>query len=137
MKHPILVALGLLALAGCGEPSVSMPSPVAVTGTVKTADGKPVAGVRVLLLTVNTKAGANGITDAGGSFKLSTYDNKEGAIPGKYRVQLTPVMAGNKDETLKSQATLKSLPAKYTAEDTTLEVEVESGKALDIVIPAK
>lgn len=137
MKYSILFAFGLFALAGCGEPTVKMPSPVAASGTLKTADGKAVAGVRVLLLTVNTQAGANGITDTGGNFKLSTYDSKEGAIPGKYRVQLTPIMAGNKDETLKSQATLKTLPAKYTAEDTTLEVEVASGKSLDIVIPAK
>ena len=137
MKNSILLGLGLLALAGCGEPSVSMPSPVAVAGTLKTADGKPVAGVRVLLLTVNTKAGANGITGADGAFKLTTYDNKEGAIPGKYRVQLTPIMAGNRDETLKSQAVLKALPPRYTADDSTLEIEVVSGKPLDIMIDAK
>lgn len=137
MKRTTILALGLVALFGCGEPAVSMPAPVAVSGTLKTADGKPVGGVRVLLLTVNTKAGANGVTDAGGAFKLKTYDSKDGAIPGKYRVQLTPIMGGDKNETLKSQAVLKTLPPAYTAEDTTLEVEIESGKPLDIVIPAK
>lgn len=137
MKNTILVAVALLALSGCGEPSVSLPSPVAAAGTLKGADGKPVGNVRLVFIPLNTKAGANGIVAADGTFKLTTYDNKEGAIAGKYRVQIAPIMAGNKDETLKSQAVVKTLPAKYTADDTSLEVEVESGKALDIVIPAK
>jgi hypothetical protein len=137
MKHYLPLALGLFALAGCGEPRVSMSDPVPVSGSLKTADGKPVSNVRVMLLTVNTQAGANGITDAAGNFKLGTYDNKEGAIPGKYRVQLTPILKGDKAETEKSFATLKTLPPRFAAEDTPLEVEVASGKTLEIVLPAR
>ena len=137
MKRYLPLALGLFVLAGCGEPKVSMSNPVPVSGSLKTANGKPVPNVRVMLLTVNTQAGANGITDTAGNFKLGTYDNKEGAIPGKYRVQLTPILKGDKVETEKSLATLKTLPPRFVADDTPLEVEVASGKVLDIVIPAR
>lgn len=133
----MMIAGTLLAVAGCGEPKVSMGSPVDVSGSVKTADGKPVGNVRVLLLPMNTKAGANAVTDATGAFKLKTFDSQDGALPGKYRVQIAAVMNGNKAETEKSQAALKSLPAQYTADDSPLEAEVASGKSLDIVIPAK
>jgi hypothetical protein len=132
-----ILVMALLALAGCGEPKVSMSDPVPVSGTLKTADGKPVGNVRILLLPMNTSAGANAVTDASGGFKLATYDSKEGAIPGKYRVQLALVLKGDKAETDKSQASLKTLPPKYVADDSPLEVEISSGKSLDIVIPAK
>ncbi|MBL8865090.1 MAG: carboxypeptidase regulatory-like domain-containing protein [Gemmataceae bacterium] len=137
MNRILILAISLALLSGCGEPKVSMSDPVPVTGTVKTADGKPVPNVRVMLLTVNTQAGANGTTDAAGNFKLGTYDNKEGAIPGKYRVQLTPILKGDNTETENSYKTLKTLPPRFLADDSTLEVEVASGKPLDIVIPAK
>ncbi len=137
MYRMIPLALAIALLGGCGEPKMSLSEPVPVTGTVKTADGKPVPNVRVMLLTVNTQAGANGVTDAAGNFKLGTYDNKEGAIPGKYRVQLTPILKGDKTETENSYKTLKTLPPRFLADDSTLEIEVASGKPLDIVIPAK
>lgn len=137
MNRILILAVTLTFLSGCGEPKVSMSDPVPVTGTVKTADGKPVPNVRVMLLTVNTQAGANGSTDAAGNFKLGTYDNKEGAIPGKYRVQLTPILKGDKTETENSFKTLKTIPPRFLADDSSLEVEIISGKPLDIVIPAK
>ncbi len=137
MKRFLPFAIVLGTLAGCGQPTVSMSNPVPVAGTLKTADGKPVANVRVMLLTVNTQAGANGTTDAAGNFKLGTYDNKEGAIPGKYRVQVTPILKGDKAETELSYKSLKTLPPRFVADDSPLEVEVASGKPLDIVIPAK
>jgi hypothetical protein len=76
--------LALLAVAGCGGPG-----PVPVTGTV-TYQGQPVADVNVTFLGADGLV-ATGSTDAQGQFaNLRPHGSGEGALPGEYRVTITP-----------------------------------------------
>ena len=78
-----LLALLPLLLGGCGK------STVTVEGVV-TLDGKPVPGATVLFTPEegNDRA-ASALTDEDGNFRLSTYSEGDGALPGQYRVVVT------------------------------------------------
>ena len=79
--------LMLLALAavGCGGKY----SPVAVEGTV-TLDGQPLDGAMVSFLPQEGAGrAATGMTDADGTFQLTTFQEGDGALPGTYRVIVT------------------------------------------------
>ena len=76
----------LLATAGCGGGS----GPVPVRGVVK-LDGKPVANAAVTFVAQDPGGrDAHGSTDANGAFELSTHKPNDGALPGKYKVVITP-----------------------------------------------
>jgi hypothetical protein len=80
-----LIAAGLLA--GCGESSGTLP----VTGKV-TKGGQPVAGAAVVFEPSGSSKdakSASGTTDASGVYKLTTFVNGDGALPGNYKVKIT------------------------------------------------
>jgi hypothetical protein len=80
---------GLLAAVGCGSKGGHLPRTVPAKGIV-TLDGKPVEGAQVVLVPAAEGAtGAYGATDASGRFSLRAYEEKEGAIPGDYKVQVS------------------------------------------------
>ena len=55
-----------------------------------TLDDKPVEGAQVVLVpAAEGTTGAFGTTDASGRFALRAYEQKEGAIPGDYKVQVS------------------------------------------------
>ena len=85
-----LIALLSAGLAtGCGADTSHLPRTVPARGVV-TLDGKPVDGAQVVLIPSGEGAtGAYGTTDASGRFSLRAYDEKEGAIPGEYKVQVS------------------------------------------------
>src|SRR4030095_13749456 len=67
----------------------NLPKTVPAKGIV-TLDGKPVDGAQVILVPdKGGNTGAFGTTDSGGWFSLRAYDEKEGAIPGAYKVQVS------------------------------------------------
>lgn len=79
--------IGLVAIAGCSKGGVPATAPV--TGAV-TYRGAPVEGASVMFIPI--QAGpkpATGVTDAQGKFKLSTFGQADGAIPGQYKVAIT------------------------------------------------
>ena len=64
-----------------------------VTGRVLYLDGSPLAGG--IVICEGTKEDGNSITcrgeiDKEGGFKIGTYSTNDGALPGKYRVQIIP-----------------------------------------------
>jgi hypothetical protein len=62
---------------------------VAVTGKV-TKDGQPVSGAAVTFVpTAPDGKPASGTTDDSGSYKLTTFVNGDGALPGSYKVTVT------------------------------------------------
>src|SRR5437868_6640610 len=65
-------------LAGCG-------GPVQVRGRVL-LDEKPVEGAAVMLMPMRGGHPASGITDANGAFRLTTFKQNDGALPGEYKV---------------------------------------------------
>jgi len=57
----------------------------AVQGEV-TLDGKPVAGAMVIFQSETGGPPANAVTDAAGRFRMSTFANADGMVPGTYKV---------------------------------------------------
>jgi hypothetical protein len=88
------IFLGLLTawiggLTGCGSRGGNLPRTVPAEGVV-TLDGKPVEGAQVVLVPAGEAVtGAYGVTDARGRFSLRAFEQKEGAIPGDYLVQVS------------------------------------------------
>jgi hypothetical protein len=52
-------------------------------------DGQPLAGFTVTFISSDNKRPAWGVTDEEGSFELTTYDLKDGCLPGEYKIILT------------------------------------------------
>jgi hypothetical protein len=78
-----LMALGLLALAGCsGNPSLGP-----VEGTLR-MNGKPLANVQVEFLPEANGPRSTGVTDQDGHYTLTSNDQKPGAVLGSHRVLL-------------------------------------------------
>src|SRR5436305_14453351 len=79
----------LLSAYGCGSSGHNLPKTVPATGVV-TLDGKPVDGAQVVLVPAGQEiTGASGVTDSSGRFSLRAYPEKDGAIPGEYKVQVS------------------------------------------------
>jgi len=83
-----LAVLGLMVLqgAGCGGPRSKL---VPVEGVV-TLDGQPLDRATVLFIPQKGDTpSANGLSGPDGTFKLSTYDSGDGALPGEYKIVVT------------------------------------------------
>ena len=129
---PLLLAgLGLALLAGCGRRGDnSQLSVYPVSGKVVLANGQPVPGARVRL---TAKPGPNrggadafGTTQPDGTFKLQTMDNRDGAMPGMYKVVVEPADKDPKVSAQDREFARRNIPAAYRSEDTTtLEAEVK------------
>lgn len=88
----MLVAAGL---TGCWQGSDGRASRVTVTGSVS-CDGRPVEGARVVLYPLaEGLPAAHGTTDSAGSFRLTTYDPGDGAVPGSYVALVTKTQSEN------------------------------------------
>lgn len=70
----------IVAGSGCGARKV-----VATSGVV-TWEGKPLANANVVFLPTGSGPQATGYTDDEGKFELTTFNRKDGAIPGQYKV---------------------------------------------------
>lgn len=80
---------GLFAVVGCNSAGSNLPKTVPASGVV-TLDGKPVDGAQVILVPAGQGiTGASAVTDASGRFSLRAYPEKDGAIPGEYKVQVS------------------------------------------------
>jgi hypothetical protein len=78
----LVLSFGLASCAGRGKP-------VKVEG-VLTLDGKPFAGATITLMPAESNGrSANGLSEADGSFRLTTFKPDDGALPGEYKVTVT------------------------------------------------
>jgi len=110
---------GLMAVVGCSKGS-HLPKTVPASGVV-TLDGKPVDGAQVILVPDGGGVtGAYGATDAYGRFSVRAYEEKDGAIPGAYKVQVSKtveVKLGGAKGSLDGGDPVRfdyGVPAKYT-----------------------
>jgi hypothetical protein len=84
-----LLTFTLLSVPGCGPGTGHLPKTVPASGVV-TLDGKPVDGAQVVIVpAAEGTTGATAVTDASGRFSLRAYPEKDGAIPGEYKVQVS------------------------------------------------
>lgn len=80
------LSLASVVLFGCTSGSSGT---IAATGKV-TKGGQPVSGAAVTFVpTASDGKAASGTTDASGVYKLTTFVNGDGALPGSYKVIIT------------------------------------------------
>ncbi|MGQ0636681.1 MAG: hypothetical protein ACT4QC_18885 [Planctomycetaceae bacterium] len=131
-----LVVCGLLA--GCG--GADRPALAPVSGVVR-YDGEPIEKISVSF--VPRKGAASiGVSDAEGKFRLTTFDENDGAILGNHAVTvmyltepvdpfqfLQPGPKGKPTNLPKRPKDMPSFPAKYrTPESTDLQATVNKGE---------
>jgi hypothetical protein len=137
----LVVALGLSA--GCGKPPDNRPKRVPFSAKV-TLDGAPVDGATVVLAPESgTGPAASGMTNAEGVCAFTTFESRDGAVPGRYLVTVAktsfpdgaPLTADdpNYDPSTAVAAVVKGskelLPVKYkTAKTSGLTAEVKDGE---------
>jgi hypothetical protein len=81
----VLNCLLILCCVGCGSASEK---PVPAGGKV-TLKGKPVEGAMVTFTNKKGGRSATGKTEADGSFKLSSINTNDGAVPGEFLVTIS------------------------------------------------
>ncbi len=81
--------LGLLLLAvavGCGNDGRP---PLAPVSGIVTLDNEPIAGAAVMFMPQAGGRPAQGVTDAAGKFRLTTFEDNDGALVGNHQVTIT------------------------------------------------
>lgn len=137
----LVVGLGLAV--GCGKAPDTRPKRVPFSAKV-TLDGTAVEGATVVLAPESgTGAAASGMTNAEGVCAFTTYESRDGAVPGRYLVTVAktafpegrPLTAEdpNYDPSTAVTAVVKGakelLPVKYKSSKTSgLTLEVKDGE---------
>lgn len=88
----LLAAAAMTGAAGCGP---GRPSTCPVQGKVVFADGKPLAGGLIELESMPAEGppfNASGRIQPDGSFRLGTFQEGDGAVAGKHRAIVRPLM---------------------------------------------
>lgn len=115
------VILSLACIVGCTSAGRNLPKTVPASGVV-TLDGKPVDGAQVVIVpAAEGTTGATGVTDASGHFSLRAYPEKDGAIPGEYKVQVSKTIEVKLKGTVDGGDAVRfdyGVPGKYTVAKT-------------------
>lgn len=120
MKIAMMVMLSvcLMMVVGCGGADDNLPATVPAEGVV-TLDGQPVSDAAVAFISESSNYHATATTDASGRFALNAFPEKEGAVPGSYKVEVnkTLVTGGGQDAGTDGELTglnvAYGLPQKY------------------------
>lgn len=108
------------AVWGCGGPAA--PKTLKVKGTVK-FDGQPLSKGQVSFQSMDggdIARPATGTIGSDGTYELSTFADKDGALPGNYKVTVTSYENSPTAEEFAEGAKLKSnIPEKYSSTVTT------------------
>lgn len=92
---PLLAAA--LAAAGCGD---NRPKTYPVAGKLVYTDGTPVSGATVTFITAlgeKTVAARSRVNDDG-TFRLTTFEDNDGAVAGEHHVAVSPVPRDEADQ---------------------------------------
>ncbi len=111
----LVLTLSCCILNGCNS-GPALPKTVPAEGLV-TLDGTPVNGATVLFIGETGEFNAHGQTDENGNFKVNSFDQKTGAVPGKYKVEIskTIVEQGSEKEGETSVNLQYGLPKQYAS----------------------
>ena len=115
------LAVTILTLAGCSTHSTQP-----VNGKVVYSDGSPATDLVGHIISFDCpehNAGASGVVKADGTFKVGTYTDDDGAMPGVHRVAISPP-----EPPVDAPVPLRLIDKKYGDMATSgLEVEIVSG----------
>src|SRR5262245_19140012 len=84
LKHNLQVVVAVLGLAGCASQKTTP-----VEGVVL-LDGKPLAGASIQFVPQGAGRDATGETDKSGQFVMSTFQPRDGVLPGSYKAVISP-----------------------------------------------
>src|SRR5437773_4139489 len=84
LKHNLQLAIAVLIVVGCGSQKTTP-----VEGVVL-LDGKPLAGASIQFVPQGAGRDATGETDKSGQFVMSTFQPRDGMLPGSYKVVISP-----------------------------------------------
>ena len=84
------IAMLTMGLAGCAK-SDQLPT-YRASGQVVFPDGKPLGGGTIVFESRDHPVTARGVIESDGSFRLSTYDQGDGAVAGPHRAAVSPAM---------------------------------------------
>ena len=124
-------AWNLLSLAACLGCGPATPEVVPVTGKVL-LDGQPLTVGRVLT-TPSAGRGSNGLIGSDGTFELSTFGQRDGALIGRHKV----AVVAYEGKTGGPEAGLGKLlvPERYTnAETSGLTIDVDANEENTVVL---
>ncbi len=136
-----------LVFCGCSDPGSALRKPVFTAGGTVTLFGAPIAGATVAFAPQEGQPTAFGTTDDNGKFSLTTYDFKDGAAAGRFKVVVSKTasvaeqtMTGAGDHEAEANSanshnakdaaggTAVLVPRQYSsASETPLTAEVKSG----------
>lgn len=108
------VGVILATVAGCGGGGeIQLPkaegNPIPVSGKVLLPSGQPLAGGKVIFVPAKPPGvEARGTTGSDGSFKLTSREDNDGALPGDYRVRIEPAP--------QAKGTTKRVPPPFASE---------------------
>jgi hypothetical protein len=89
----MLAVLAIPAAAGCGGPKT-----LPVSGSVRLADGSPVAGATVVFESSQLRLSPSGTTDSAGRFTLTAFERDDGAPAGIYAIAVHPPLAADSSQ---------------------------------------
>ena len=122
-KSVVLAALLAATLTGCGNGTVP------VNGTLVFSDNEqPVTGLDQWVVTMELtekKLSANGILQSDGAFRVGMFEEGDGAVPGTYRVVITPPIASLTSDGPIPKPIID--PATRRLQTTPLEITVKPG----------
>lgn len=120
----------LLVASGCGSGRYP------VTGRVTYEDGSPVDGGTVIgEATVGGKqVGVQGRIEKDGTFTLGADKPGDGALPGEYRIIITPVALGDSELAAGKRPGVSGKYGKYETSGLTFEVKPQKKNELNIIV---
>ena len=131
MTHrPWTVGLcSLLLLAGCAG-SGSAPKTAPVSGKIVLANGEPLTRGIIIFHPKDPPGNeARAFVGKDGSFKLSTFLQEDGAVPGHYVVTVEPIANQAPGGQVKVEGSEARIPKRYWSEEKSpLKVEIKAGE---------
>nr|AYC79401.1 hypothetical protein [uncultured bacterium] len=121
-----------LAFSGCGGGTPGKPKPIPVSGKV-VWNGQPVTTGSVLFSPVDRDKGhlATGEIDSKGNYVASTFEKKDGVVPGSYKISVN-VFEG--EDPVAKKPGKPILPQKYyTGETSGLTATIEAKDKTKVV----
>ena len=133
-RQRLSVVLVCVAAVGCSSQEEEELPPTAQTSGVVLVDGKPLADAQVMFHPQGQGNPATGRTEENGRFVLTTYEDRDGAVPGTHVVTIQVFPAGALPGMEFGEDGGESpVPMEYSDVSTsTLSATVESGKPNDI-----
>ncbi len=94
-RSDVMFCLACVAMCGCGSQRTDQwtearPKVYPASGIVQ-YNGEPLEGASVVLRSESEPRAAYGVSDASGEFKLTTFEQDDGAVAGMHQVRITKI----------------------------------------------